>query len=157
MKKVTDRLFAIESIKQGIASSPLKEKYICHSFDTKGNAVYITRGEMNIVYLWGYNYRYIVAEIKNATLADVEGIIGTIDEFSRAKEPDYGKLSLLRKMLDSAQVTSFTYQPFIGITSITNSQGQSVYYQYDPLGRLIIERNDKGDVEKVYDYQYSIK
>ena len=157
LKKVTDRLFAIESIKQGIASSPLKEKYICHSFDTKGNAVYITRGEMNIVYLWGYNYRYIVAEIKNATLADVEGIIGTIDEFSRAKEPDYGKLSLLRKMLDSAQVTSFTYQPFIGITSITNSQGQSVYYQYDPLGRLIIERNDKGDVEKVYDYQYSIK
>lgn len=154
--KVTDRLFTIESIKQGVTSEVLRDQYVCHSFDAKGNAVYITQNEMNIVYLWGYNYRYIVAEIKNATLADVEDVIGAVEDFSSAKAPDYAKVNLLRKILSQAQITSFVYKPLIGITSITNPQGQSTYYEYDPLGRLVIERDYQGNVERVYDYQYSI-
>ena len=49
-------------------------------------------------------------------------------------------------------VTTYTYKPLVGITSITDPSGHSVYYEYNDSGKLKVIRDDKGKVLKSYDY-----
>lgn len=156
LKGGTPRYFGLEKMEQSIGTGALKEKLFCHRHDAKGNMVHLTENQTDVVYLWGYNYMYVVAEIRNATVEQVERYIGSIESFSSADTPDLQKLALLRKYLGGALITTYTHTP-IGITSITDSQGKTVYFQYDRFGRLAFERDYQGKIRKTYDYQYSIK
>ncbi|UWX68453.1 hypothetical protein NZD85_14510 (plasmid) [Empedobacter stercoris] len=51
-------------------------------------------------------------------------------------------------------VTSYIYQPLIGVTSITGPNGQTEYYKYDTANRLEEIRNDKQEVLKTFKYNY---
>ncbi|MBT1699744.1 hypothetical protein KK083_22850 [Fulvivirgaceae bacterium PWU4] len=53
-----------------------------------------------------------------------------------------------------AQMTTYTYDPLTGMTSATDANNRSKYFDYDDLGRLIRIRNDEGDIEKHYTYNY---
>ena len=152
----TDRFFGLKKVEQSVGSSPFREKLSCYRYDAKGNMVHVKENETDVVYLWGYNYRYIVAELRNTTVEEVEKYIGSIEKFSAAEAPDLQQLALLRKHLADALITTYTYAP-TGLTSVTDPQGKTTYYQYDPLGRLSFEKDYLGRVRCAYDYQYSIK
>ena len=51
-------------------------------------------------------------------------------------------------------VKTFTYDPLLGPTSITEYDGQTKYFEYDDLLRLKIIRNKQGDILKEYQYNY---
>ncbi|HAA10697.1 MAG TPA: hypothetical protein DCE41_02975 [Cytophagales bacterium] len=53
-----------------------------------------------------------------------------------------------------AQMTSYTYRDGIGISSITDPSGQTVYYEYDSIGRLIGVKDYQGNLVEGYEYQY---
>lgn len=152
----TDRFFGLKKVEQSVGSSPFKEKLACHRYDAKGNMVHVKENETDVVYLWGYNYRYIVAELRNTTVEEVEKYIGSIEKFSSAETPDLQQLAILRKYLTHALITTYTYA-WTGITSVTDPQGKTTYYQYDQLGRLSFERDYQGRTRNIYDYHYSIK
>jgi YD repeat-containing protein len=57
--------------------------------------------------------------------------------------------------LNGALITTYTYNPLVGITSQTDPNGVATYYEYDSMGRLWRINNDKGNVLKQYDYHYS--
>lgn len=151
----TNRYFGVKQTEQSFGNGPMRARVYCHKFDAKGNAVHLTINEEDVVYLWGYDYQYIVAEIRNATWEAVESIIGSINAFSAADEPDLHKLAMLRKFLPASLITTYTHDPGAGITSITGPQGITTYYQYDVSGRLLMERNSRGEVRKTYNYQYA--
>ncbi|MDR2362600.1 MAG: hypothetical protein LBD91_07730 [Prevotellaceae bacterium] len=48
-----------------------------YDYNSKGNVQAISKNDSDkIVYLWGYNYQYPVAEIKGATYAEVKNLLG---------------------------------------------------------------------------------
>lgn len=53
-----------------------------------------------------------------------------------------------------AQMTTYTYDPLIGMTSNTNVTNQRTTYEYDGFGRLSVIRDQNGAVEKIYNYSY---
>jgi YD repeat-containing protein len=53
-----------------------------------------------------------------------------------------------------AQMTTYTYDPLVGMTTATDAKGQTAYYEYDGLQRLINVRDDEGKVLKHMDYHY---
>lgn len=129
----------------------------------------ISNDKLHTVYLWGYGDRYPIAEIKNATLAQVETAVSSVfgmtsSALARNAVPDAAKLKALRKhtSLSKAQVTVFTHLPLIGVASITDPTGKTLYYEYDGLGRLkrnyYYENNTMQESEKrvlqEYDYHY---
>jgi YD repeat-containing protein len=54
-----------------------------------------------------------------------------------------------------AQMTSYTYDPLIGMTSITDPRGQTVHYEYDGFGRLERIIDHEGNILEEYKYNYA--
>ena len=65
-----------------------------------------------------------------------------------------GTLDELRLYPSTAQMTTYTYYPLIGIQSQCDASGKISYYSYDGLGRLKDIKDQDGKILKVYDYQY---
>lgn len=154
LKGGTERYFGPEKVERSIGGGALKEKIVCLRRDARGNPVHLRENGNDVVYLWGYHYRYLVAEIKNATAAQVERYLGDIDSFAAADIPDLQRLAQLRALLHDGLVTTYTHNP-IGVTSVTDPSGKTTYYQYDHQGRLSSERDSRGEIRKMYDYRYS--
>jgi hypothetical protein len=55
----------------------------------------------------------------------------------------------------SAQMTTTTYLPLIGVTSSTDVKGQVLYYEYDAMQRLMNIRDKDFNIIKHVDYHYA--
>lgn len=55
----------------------------------------------------------------------------------------------------SARMTTYTYDPLVGMTSECDANNQIIYYEYDSLNRLIYVRDRKGNVLKKICYSYT--
>jgi YD repeat-containing protein len=53
-----------------------------------------------------------------------------------------------------AQVTTYTCQPLVGVTSETDTAGHIIYYEYDRFGRLARIKDQNGKVLKEHRYHY---
>lgn len=115
-----------------------------------------TRTGQSAVYLWGYNGQYSIAQIFNATLAEVKAAgITDPQTFASGAVPtasDWSKLHGLRKLLPQASISIFQYDPLVGVTVATDSRGMNTYYEYDAMGRLAVERDNDRHIIKTYHY-----
>lgn len=68
---------------------------------------------------------------------------------------DITKLNALRTALPQAEVSVYTYNPLIGVTSVTDPSGRKVSYEYDNAGRL--QRMTDEDGNPLQKYEYMIK
>ncbi|WP_165903901.1 RHS repeat domain-containing protein [Hymenobacter gummosus] len=113
------------------------------------------------VYVWGYNRTHVIAQIENATYAQVQTVLSqaTLD---RLQGPNPGTdeqvrqlLAPLRTALPQARVTSYTYLPLVGMTSQTDPSGRISFYEYDALGRLLRTRDEQGRLLAEQEYHYA--
>ena len=118
---------------------------------------------MTICYLWSYSGCYPIAEIRNATLSQVEALLGgkaRVDEFSKRICPSLadikGLLSNMLKtnVLPKTQITYYSYNPLVGMASKTTPNGVTTYYKYDTLGRLVEVKDMHDKVVNQYQYHY---
>lgn len=66
-----------------------------------------------------------------------------------------GILDEIRFHPANAHMTTNTYRPLIGITSITDQANQTTYYEYDYAARLSVTRDNKRDITTKINYAYS--
>ncbi|WP_460559475.1 DUF5977 domain-containing protein [Ferruginibacter profundus] len=129
-------------------------------YDANGNVLQLTNNKTGIVttILWGYGYKYPVAEIKGATYDQVVvqlsagGIpaLQTMDDAALQVE-----LNRIRTNLPSAYVTTYTYKPGAGVTSITDTHNKTNSYEYDAFNRLLLVKDQDGNVVKKNEYMYT--
>ncbi|WP_215136294.1 RHS repeat domain-containing protein [Hymenobacter sp. ISL-91] len=55
----------------------------------------------------------------------------------------------------NAQMTTYTYEPLVGLSSQTGPDGRTVFYEYDALGRLLRVRDEQNRVLSENEYQYA--
>lgn len=60
----------------------------------------------------------------------------------------------LRFHPSDAQMTTYTHEPLIGVTSISNESNKPEFYIYDPFGRLELVKDFEGNIIKKNDYHY---
>jgi hypothetical protein len=135
-----------------------KSKVKFDQYDTKGNVQQVHKmNDINITYLWGYNNTYPVAKIEGADYVSVNNIIDqTILNTPPSEVALRNELNKIRVSLPNAMITSYTYQPLIGMRSSTGPDGVTIYYEYDSFGKLKYIKNNIGDIIKAFDYHYSI-
>lgn len=138
------------------------KKKLSYSYDNKGNiqSVSIENGPKT-TYLWSYNGQYPVIEIKNADYATVAGILGsTAITNLNTSNPNKSAVDAIvatlknNAQLKGAQMTSYTYAPLVGMTSMTDAKGETTTYEYDSFQRLIDIKDKNGKVIKHMDYHY---
>ena len=160
-----------EKVQTSKGSSPLEDRVIYHSYDDKGNPLEVSKKDgTHIVYIWGYHQTQPIAKIENATYTEVESAVASIpnDSETIASIQSYsntenstssenilrGKLDKIRLVLPSAQVKTFTYDPLIGVTSVTDPRGRVMYYEYDAFHRLKYIIDHDGNVISKKEYNY---
>jgi hypothetical protein len=110
------------------------------------------------VYLWGYKEEYPVAKVDNSTLSAVESTMNAT-ELNNVKNGNYDQtaminvLNKIRISLPDALVTTYTYSPLVGVTSITSPSGVIEYYRYDVANRL--EKIEDGNHKIIKEFKYS--
>lgn len=124
------------------------------TYDTYGNVVQTQRlGDMPIAYLWGYHHSLRVAEVVGATYAQATAGL----TLSVLQGNDAGairtELNKLRK--PGRLVTTYTYDPLVGITSETDPAGIATYYDYDDRNRLQYVRDHREQYVARYQYRYA--
>lgn len=60
----------------------------------------------------------------------------------------------VRMYPEKASMTTYIYEPSIGVTQKCDQNNLFTYYEYDGLGRLKTSRDNEGNILKTYDYQY---
>ncbi len=65
-----------------------------------------------------------------------------------------GNIDELRLYPATAQMTTYTYDPLIGMTSKTDTNSIITYYEYDEFGRVKAVKDHHLDLREVYQYQY---
>jgi hypothetical protein len=107
-------------------------------------------------YLWGYNYQYPIAEIKNATYDQVSGALQgiTADQLAVSSTPDITKVDALRSTLPNTLITTYTYIPLVGMVTAKDPRGVVTSYNYDSFNRLMNVIDFNGKTLKSFDYHY---
>ena len=146
-----------QMIKSSKGSQPLENRVSFSQYDTFGNPTELQQvGGTSITYLWGYNKTQPIAKIENATNSQVAAALG-FSTVNLVNESHLVAINNLRTnaSLSNAMITTFTYIPLVGITTITDPKGDKLTYEYDDFKHLkrVRDRNNYILSENEYYYQ----
>lgn len=123
----------------GYSDGLWEKKTEIKEYDSKGNPVWITdESGSSTVIIWGYNNSLPVAQIQNATPEQICNVLNVDLDFKTMGNDLMNMMYLmqLRALMPEAQVFTYTYQPLVGMISMTDPAGTIWNYTYDTCGRL---------------------
>lgn len=148
--------------------SSINKELTYDKYDEKGNILqYSEKGLKPTVIIWGYNQTQPIAKIEGAKYDDIKTIQVVLDAII-ASDTDAtqgtatSEQSLLTALdnlrinssLSGYVITTYTYDPLIGVTSITPPSGIREIYKYDTANRLQSVVDINGKILKEYQYNY---
>lgn len=135
----------------------LEKKLTYDSYDSAGNLTqYTPEGGVPVSIIWGYNKTQPIAKIENATYSSLASYISNLETLSNTGTETalIAGLNQLRTVFPNAMVTTYTHIAQVGVSSITDPKGQTIYYNYDGLGRLKNVKDAQGNVLGENEYHY---
>lgn len=137
----------------------IENKINYHQYDNLGNPLDISMEDnVRICYIWGYGKKYPIAKIENIEYSQISSLALNLQNTSDTGDEVSLQLALsaLRNnpILQNSMVTTYTYKPLVGVTSITDPKGIKTTYEYDTLGRLKAVRDHDGKLLSENEYNY---
>jgi len=116
-------------------------------------------------YIWGYDNKYPIAKVENASRsvvfsnASLSGYLDQLDNYTAIDDSNREVFRLLNENIrgslpDDVMITTYTYDPLIGVTSITDPRGYTTYYEYDEFNRLKQVKDGDGKILSKNEYHY---
>jgi len=125
----------------------------------------LSSGSIYVVTYWSKNGAYSINGTQNGyprTINSVErgGATWTLYEHQVTGQTTVslsgsGAVDELRLYPQGALMTTFTFYPLIGMSSLCDTGNRVSYYEFDGLGRLKLIRDQNGKVIKMNDYKYA--
>lgn len=145
-------------------------------YDEKGNLQqYTIKDGTPVTVIWGYNRSLPIAKIEGVKLSEIsQTLINTVlaasdqDALAGVWNTENDLIQALENfkndpVFDHAQITTYTYDPLVGVRSMTLPSGIREYYDYDDQKRLKEitheEKDGTGNVfmRTVKEFQYNLK
>lgn len=140
------------------------------TYDGYMNPVYVRLNDTHDrIYVWGYGGRFPIAVIDNMdytafqSLAGLKARIIELESYGKIEtEDDCARLkntnASIRSMLpDGAHITTYTYDPYFGMTSETDDSNLGAVYTYDTFGRLVAKYDESYGKLEEYDYHLKLQ
>ncbi|WP_137905838.1 hypothetical protein [Chryseobacterium sp. 2VB] len=147
-----------EVLNKNLYSDDMEKMVVYNQYDSKGNLQqYTAKNGVSTVIVWGYNQTQPIAKIEGAKLADIQqsliDSIVTASNTDASAAPNNDETAFLSALntfrantgLSGYQITTYTYDPLVGVRSITPPSGISEFYIYDPSNRLKEIRQQEKD------------
>lgn len=138
----------------------------------------IRRDGTPTAYFWGFNNSELVMEafnISHATLKTaVEQTMATMNGYTqndfetfmryvspldnldkKSKWKEFNTKLRANTLLSGARIETFSHIPLRGISSKTDANNLSTYYEYDGFGRLAVVRDDDFNIKQLNKYKYA--
>ena len=145
-----------QSVQMQEGANPIETRALFNQYDLSGNIQEQQKtADVKEIFLWGYGSQYPVAKILNTTYDIAKTYItqsvldAPVDDAALRNH-----LNNLRN-IPGAFVTTYTYKPLIGITSETDPNNKTTYYEYDAFNRLALIRDQNNNILKRYCYNYA--
>jgi hypothetical protein len=142
---------------------PLEERILFGDYDTKGNPIEFSKtGGIKVYTVFGYNRTLPIAKIENTTQINFtqqqidainDAIASSNADTSAATEDTLrDDLNILRSLFPNAMVTTATFDPIVGMTSMTDTKGYTTFYEYNSLNQLESIKDADKNILKSYEY-----
>jgi len=146
-------------VKKGSSASEVRLKN--NVYDEFGHVLEVQQESgMKISYIYGYNKSQPVAKIENIAYSAIPAnLITDIQNASNGTNEQtlLTALAALRNdnALTNAMVTTITYKPLIGVSTMTDPKGDKITYHYDSFNRLEFVKDKDGNIlsENAYHYK----
>lgn len=118
------------------------------------------------IYVWGYDGRFLVAIIDNMDYAtynasaNLKTMLRNLAEYRRIESVEdcvnlRNANQAIRHLLpEAAHITTYTYDPYFGITSEIDDSNLGTIYTYDTFGRLSVKYD--AYYKKMEEYSYNL-
>ena len=162
------------------ASNQLEDRVIFHGYDDDGNPDEVSRAnDIKTSYIWGYRNQYPIVKAENVSesyletataaainsltgysggMSDLDELLWDMEGFStstqRSTWASFNSSLRSHSYLADAIVTTYTYYPNIGISSETDPNGNTTYYDYDSFNRLDKIRDKDNNQVQSTEYNY---
>lgn len=162
-----------QKFSESLGTNTLEEKLIYDRYDSKGNLLqYTTKNGISTTTIWDYNQTMPIAKIEGATYPNTanpkptdvsQALIDNIINASNYLDVTYTESNLVSTLdtfrkdntLKNYQITTYTYKPLIGVSTITPPNGIREIYEYDAVHRLKYVKDVDGNILKDYQYNYA--
>ncbi|MBX3254770.1 MAG: hypothetical protein KF862_11570 [Chitinophagaceae bacterium] len=151
---------AISKVRACTGSAPIEDKFHFNRYDASGNLLERQKAnDVKEIYLWGYNGQYPVAKIigTDYTTAISKVSQSQINAATAISNNDLNVRNLVNnfRTIPNTLVTTYTYEPLVGITSETDINNRTTYYEYDGFQRLVLIRDHDKNIIKRICYNYA--
>ncbi|OCA77102.1 hypothetical protein BBI01_01170 [Chryseobacterium artocarpi] len=168
-------IFPVQLSSLNVVSEQMEKMISYDKYDEKGNLLqYTIKDGTPISIIWGYNRSFPIAKLQGIKFEDINQSI--IEDLQKASDNDLIEgawnnedylIDLQNNLradsaLENVQVTTFTYDPLVGVRSITQPSGVRVYYEYNSDHKLQYikqeEETSQGKIMRVInEYNYHFK
>jgi len=133
-------------------------------YDEKGNLLqYTEKSGASTTMVFGYDKTLPIAKIQGAKYNDIAPYIAAIVNKSDSIQPYYTENELIKELenfrnnpnLRNYQITTYTYYPSIGLSTMTPPSGIMEKYIYDDKNRLKQIVNSNNFTLKEFNYKYT--
>lgn len=127
---------------------------------TNGNLQqYTPEGGVPVCYIWGYNKTQPIAKIENSTYGNIPANLIASAQNTSDTGTEASLLTVLNTIrnapeLVNAMVTTYTYIPLVGVSTITDPKGDTTTYTYDSFNRLQFVKDKQGNILTQNTYHY---
>ena len=150
-----------------ITDSRVDTDVIYDAYNNKGEIIeYHKPNGIKTYLLRGYKNKLVIASIEgvdysllpNSTKTLMQSIsdLSNLDNTEATEAHLRTELNKLRleSSLQGTRITTYTYDPFVGVTSITDNRENTKYYSYDDFNRLEYIKDHDGNVLEEFKYNY---
>lgn len=152
-----------------------KLQMIYDKFDSKHNLQELhKKGDVHSSYIWGYNNTMPVIKAENSNFTtllsasvaslpsgytSIESLLDAVGEMTLTSQKTLWEsfnTSLRDNVsLAKSRITTYTFKFSVGMTSQTDPNGATTYYEYDAFGRLKLIKDNDGNIIKTIEYNYA--
>ena len=144
----------------------IDKKITYDKYDDKGNIVqYTLESGTPVSIIWGYSKTQPIAKVENATYDQISNYVANLQSLSDSDSDNCMSASCTEELLrielkrfqdafPNAFISTYTYNPLVGVTSLTDPKGITSYYEYDSFGRLKFVKDKNLNVLQKYCYNY---
>ncbi|SHF92282.1 hypothetical protein [Chryseobacterium sp. OV279] len=150
-------------LSSGLDLSSTDTEVTYNRYDAKGNLLQYTSKEgIPVALIWGYSNTKVIAKIEGVTYDQAIALAGYNDMVTKSgldinvstQNTFIDALDIFRKSNAGLLITTYTYDPLIGVTSLTPPSGMRELYIYDDANRLKQVADVNGSILKEFNYNY---